>query len=82
MAQHHVILGQLVEEAYQRFKSFALNGAQIDAVVTEAAAFFDKPTVCLRLLAPVLSVRGARDIPPIPARLVQSSGPCSGIGNT
>jgi hypothetical protein len=63
--QPQMILGSLVTAAYERFESFALDGAQVDALTAEAVAFFDKPTASLRLLAPVLNMSGPLDVPPI-----------------
>lgn len=63
--QPHMILGSLVTAGYERFGSFVLDDAQIDALTAEAVAFFDKPTASLRLLAPVLNMRGPPNVPPV-----------------
>lgn len=63
--QPHMIIGRLAHEALQRFGTFSITDAQLDQLLTEAAGFFDRPNICLRLMAPVLNVHGSREVPPI-----------------
>jgi hypothetical protein len=59
------VLTHLVNAAYNRFETFALTEAQIAEIITEAGAFLDRRTLRFRFYAPVLHVRGARDLPPL-----------------
>ncbi|MGH9684600.1 MAG: hypothetical protein ACRD4S_13435 [Candidatus Acidiferrales bacterium] len=63
--QPALMLNQLAHEAYKRFDTFALTGEQIDAILVDVVRFFDRKTILLRIYAPVLNLRGARDTPPI-----------------
>lgn len=59
------VLTHLVNAAYSRFETFALTEAQIAEIIAEAGAFLDRRTLRFRFYAPVLYVRGARDLPPL-----------------
>ena len=63
--QPRMIVGHLAHEALKRYGTFDLTDEQISALLDEAGAFFDRPTIRLRLLSPVLNVHGPREIPPI-----------------
>ena len=64
--QAHMIIGRLAHEALRRFGSLATSDEQLDQLLADTAAFFDRRNIRLRLIAPVLNVHGPRDIPPIP----------------
>ncbi len=64
--QAHMIIGRLAHEALRRFGSLATSDEQLDQLLADTAAFFDRRNIRLRLIAPVLNVHGPRDVPPIP----------------
>ena len=63
--QPATILVQLALEAEKRFGTFAVADAEIDALLAEVSAFFDRETVSLRLYAPALNLFGPADTPPV-----------------
>lgn len=63
--QPRMILGALAHESLRRFGGWDLKNEQIETLLDETANFFDRSTVRIQLLAPVLNVHGPREVPPI-----------------
>lgn len=59
------ILQTLAHEAYRRFGTFALTSEQIETILADVSAFFDRKTVRLWLNAPALNLHGHRKTPPM-----------------
>ena len=63
--QPRMIIGGLAHQALRRYGTFAISDVQLEQLLAETAAFFDRPNIRLRLMAPVLNVHGPREVPPI-----------------
>ncbi|MBR1279542.1 HEPN domain-containing protein [Bradyrhizobium sp. AUGA SZCCT0283] len=63
--QPRMILGALAHESLKRFGGWNLSTEQMDNLLDETASFFDRPTVRVRLLAPVLNVHGSTEVPTV-----------------
>lgn len=57
-----MILTQLAYEVLTRFGAFSACEEQIEELLDEAAGFFDRPNIRLRLSAPVLNMHGPREV--------------------
>jgi hypothetical protein len=60
-----MILMRLAYESLRRFGTYLIDASQIEQLLSELAAFFDRTTVRLRILAPALNLYGPPDLPPI-----------------
>lgn len=60
------ILPKLVYESYRRFGTIAPTNDQVESLLADLSAFFDRTTVRLRLYAPALNLHGASETRSIP----------------
>lgn len=63
--QAHDLLPRLAYEYLERYETLSPSDSHLDKLLNELAELFDKPTVRLRIFAPVLNLTGRGDVRPI-----------------
>lgn len=63
--QPRMILWTLARESLKRFGGWDLKNEQLESLLEETERFFDRGTVNIQILSPVLNVHGPMEVPPI-----------------